>query len=496
MSASPSPPLAASCYDDASLPQGQCRYILLNPEIKGQRCACVGFMLNRSVPGVSCQCGHLSCYHIKATVPPPDNSEYEQLQRDVQDLKDKLSRESGTGLGRELADAISRLSELETQVESNRDEASQDIIKCYQNVDQVWEAHERVKRMQSNHESRLLMIDERLDSHDDALHHLGDRLVDIDEAEMALEDRMEVLEESDHDHAEIPSPIGTQVADQGSKQSKSLKRITDQQQQITGVAQVALPPVAAISQSAHGDAMTASTDSWLVHISLLPTASRPFPFERNTNAYKRCLSRGLHQLVAVQGRDSDSFVSAVTQAFGSLLRGREWMPLQARLCDVAPIQGLPMLRPLDAKLIGSDYDMEFLQKHCAVCLPNGIMESLYIAMTEDTLSWHFLRRSPCSFKGLESCWDYDPLLDGLDTDRGFEDDCDDERDCDDDEEGRPSAGDIISPLQGNLKRKASEISRTASFGAADVTEGSRSKMQRPVCIQSPVEVRRRGVRTA
>merc|ERR1712169_99608 len=41
------------------------------------------------------------------------------------------------------------------------------------------------------------------------------------------------------------------------------------------------------------------SQSWTVHVSLLPTSAQPFPFEKDTAAYKRCLSRGLHQVLVI-----------------------------------------------------------------------------------------------------------------------------------------------------------------------------------------------------
>ncbi|KAH9999253.1 hypothetical protein F4779DRAFT_636012 [Xylariaceae sp. FL0662B] len=393
--------------DRSKFPSGQCRYILLNPEIKGQRCACVGFTINRSLPGVTCECGHLSCYHIKSAEPPPDQNEVDNLRRRIQLLEEQLDRESGGGLGGALGTVVKRLGELEDQVEKNKEEVSQETKGCYRNVDRVWQSVAQLEQRRAINEDRFLMYDERLDGHDDTVQRLDDRLMEFDEAVMAIEERVEALEEQ--------------------------------------------------------------------------AASQPFPFEKDTNAYKRCLSRGLHQMIAVRGTDGESFVRAISKAFGSLLKGREWAPLQARLCDAATLQGLPMLRPLDPALLGSSYDLKFLQKYCAVCSPNGKVESLYIAMLSDTFSWHFLRRSPCHLEGLEECWAYDPLLD---LDDNFEDD-------EGEEELRRSAGEIVPPLH-SLKRTASEISRTAT---TEGSESSRQKLPRTSCIQAPMELRRRGVET-
>ncbi|KAI8627770.1 hypothetical protein F5Y19DRAFT_165864 [Xylariaceae sp. FL1651] len=479
-----SPGIPNAGIDEDGLPSGQCRYILLNPEIKGQRCACVGFTLNRALPGVSCQCGHLSCYHIKSTEPPLDKSEVDELRRRIQTLEGQLDRENHTGIGSALGQLVQRLGDLEEQFETSRGEMSQEMKDCYGNVNRMWVSVGQLDRRQATSESRSVLYDERLDSHDDTLQRLSDRLVEIDEASIALEERVEALEERP-----IPSSSHHQHRQRSTSEPERTSPVphsTLQRQWPAYYGCITPAQLVTASQGSNHNspssaALGQTRGPWTVHVSLLPTATQPFPFEKDTNAYKRCLSRGLHQMIAVGGTDSESFATAVTKAFGSLLRGREWVPLQARLCDAATLEGLPMLRPLDSSLIGRPYDLEFLREHCAVCHPNGKVESLYIAMLNDTFSWHFLRWSPCHLEGLEASWDYDPLLDhneNLDDMVG--------------EEDRPPAGGIMPPSS-SLKRTASEISRAHSLSAAECPEGARPKLARTACIQ--VEVRRRGVET-
>ncbi|KAI1391286.1 uncharacterized protein F4822DRAFT_180447 [Hypoxylon trugodes] len=473
--------------DENKLPSGQCRYILLNPEIKGQRCACVGFTINRSLPGVTCECGHLSCYHIQSAEPPPDRSEVDMLRRRIRLLEEQLDRENNGGLGSALSRVVRRLGDLEEQVERNRDETSQEMKGCYRNVDRMWQSVAQLEKRQAGYDDRFLMFDERIDDHDDTLQRLSDRLIEFDEASMVLEERVEALEGQGSPHFALRD--SKRGSTPGSEGSKNYSR---------AVARQSCPP------SSHDHSITHATSTlvsdagrgisqagpmkingaWTVHVSLLPTASQPFPFEKDTNAYKRCLSRGLHQMIAVRGTDGESFSKAVTKAFGSLLRGRNWVPLQARLCDAATLQGLPMLRPLDPTLVNATYDLDFLRKYCAVCCPNGKVESMYIAMLSDTLSWQFLRRSPCYLEGLEDCWAYDPLLDPNDN---FED-------CDSEIDDRRSAGEIVPPLP-SLKRTASEISRTPTLSSAsnEGNDSSRQKLPRTTCIQTAMELRRRGV---
>lgn len=455
-----SPSNAKPGVDDESLPSGQCRYILLNPEIKGHRCACVGFHHNRSLPGVTCLCGHLSCYHVKST--EPDNK-LEELERRVQMMEERL---------------VQRLGNVEEQLETSRNEMIQDLKDCYGNVNRMWVSMGQMDRRQVNTESRNISYDERLDCHDDTLQRHNDRIAGIDEASIALEERVEALEDRS-----IPSRPHRRHRRISTEESERTNAAAQRQWLSHYGGTLRQQPVSSPTYGPIGGPSGAGTLGqirvpWTVHVSLLPTAAQPFPFEKDTNAYKRCLSRGLHQMIAVGGTDSESFNRAVEKAFGSLLRGREWVPLQARLCDAVTLEGLPMLRPLDSSLLGRPYDLEFLRQFCAVCHPTGKVESLYIAMRHDTFSWHFLRRSPCHLEGLEASWEYDPLLDrddNLDDDTG-------------EEEGRPPAGDIMPPLP-SLKRTASEISRAPSFSAAD-GDGSRPKLAR-----MQVEVCRKGVET-
>ncbi|KAI1405625.1 hypothetical protein F4819DRAFT_373237 [Hypoxylon fuscum] len=485
-------PVASTQHvDENMLPSGQCRYILLNPEIKGQRCACVGFNLNKSLPGVTCDCGHLSCYHIKSAEPPLDKTEVDMLRQRVKLLEEQLDRDNDSGFGGALGNVVRRLGDLEEQVEKNKDETSQEMKGCYRNVDRMWQSVTQLEKRQAGYEDRFLMFDEKLDSHDDTLQRLGDRLMEFDEASMVLEERMDALEEQDSPR--IPFRRRRRRSTSGSESSKNSTRAVARQYRSPDNydrSAAAQPASNSVSDSRWGvmeGKPVEVTGSWTVHVSLLPTAAQPFPFEKDTNAYKRCLSRGCHQMIAVNGTGADSFVAAVSKAFGSLLRGRAWVPLQARLCDAATLQGLPMLRPLDRTLVTGNYDLAFLRKYCAVCCPNGKVESLYIAMLEDTFSWQFLRRSPCYLEGLEECWAFDPMLD---PNVNFGDDNNEVEDV-------RSAGEIVPPLP-SLKRTASEMSRTPSMNASSANEGndsSRQKLPRTTCIQASMELRRRGVET-
>lgn len=480
----PSPPQGpVQDIDETKLPSGQCRYILLNPEIKGHRCGCVGFTLNRLLPGVACECGHLSCYHIKGPEQPPDKAQIEQLIRRVQALEEQLDRENQGGLGSALGDVVRRLGSLEEQYEKSKEDLGQENRNIYRQITSVWQSVEQTAKRQTEVHNRLTMNDERLDEHDDSMQKLERRLMEADDAAIDLEERVDRLEDF------TPTkPRHRRTSSLDSEKSKNLDPdITWQRgrSDTRGPAPITSTTLTRRMDSTSNQSAVSSEAAgpWTVHVSLMPMASVAFPFEKDTTAYKRCLSRGLHQMIAVQGTDSGSFANAINAAFGSLLKGRPWMPLQARLCDAKTLQGLPMLRTLDPALVdANNYDQDFLSKHCAVCGPNGKLDSLYIAMQLDSFSWHFLRRSPCYMQGLEDSWAFEPLLD---PNSPSEDDSMDEED-------RPSAGDILPPLQ-SLKRTASEISRTPSFSAGSGEgQGSRPKVARTgACVPVPLELRRR-----
>lgn len=461
---------------DSHLPKGNCRYILLHPEVKGLRCACVGFALNRSIPGSTCDCGHQACYHVAdketATV---DSRELDALKEKVNMLEDELDRERQSGRGG-LVDRLGRLEEL---VDRTKADNEVDLKGVYRGLEGLW-------RNVGQLTNRGRYYDDHIEGLIDDVQRIQNRLIEVDDAAMGVEDRVEALEKLTC----FTSARGRRrkASTPPSMQPNISPKSPVKREEIVGPLQLISTDDLSLIQPFNEEAATVE-HAWTVHISLLPTSSQPFPFEKDTAAYKRCLSRGLHRVIAIPDTDSHSFTTAVSDAFADILRGRHWMPLVARICDAKNLRGLPMLRQLPERLIGSVYDVEFLKNNCAVLDDSGKIMDLYISMLDFTLSWSELRRSPPFLKGLEGCWQYDPYLDGpcLETDSG---------DSDGDGQGnglsdrRPAAGDIVpnwSPSSTRLKRAVSEISRTPSFGSSAEGEGSRAKLRRQ-CTGANVEV--------
>ncbi|KAJ4389130.1 hypothetical protein N0V93_006592 [Gnomoniopsis smithogilvyi] len=440
---SPSPSTGAPTDgDESNLPQGNCRYIMMMPEIKGHRCACVNFSLNKSLPGATCECGHLACFHHKTAEQPMDRQELDLLRQRVQQLEELLSRGS-----EKENEVIQRVSELEGVVEVRTEEISQEIKKTYGNLNRAWHSIGELERRSGEWGPRFQGVGTHLKRVDDELRRLHDRQCELNDADLSLEERV----------LEIAEQVEDLEADDSAVRGRRRRRGTS----------LSSDPTPTITWKVNG----------------YPSTIKNGADQRHDSCHTESAIKGLHQMVVVNGTTSEAFVSAVSTAFQSLLRNRPWVPLQAKLCDAETLQGLPMLRPLDPSLIHGNFDVEFLRAHCAVLDAHGKIDSLYISMQHHTLSWHALRHAPVFLTGLEASWEYDPMLDANDP---FEDD---DHTIDD---FRPSAGDLVGSFP-NLKRAASEISRSSSFGAAtgeaataSASATSSSAERRPKVARTPL----------
>jgi hypothetical protein len=443
--------------DDIQLPKGQCRYLLLHPEVRGQRCACVGFSLHRATPGSSCNCGHQAVYHLPTATTEEtvaDRDEIEILRSKVSRLEELLDGERNHS----RHSLAMRISELEELVDKRKAEVDSEVKSAYRGMEGIWHHVGLLERRAKSYDDRIEALEDARQATQEDLVNIQKRLIDVDEANMFLEERLDSI---------------TSINSTKSSLVITTPAISDRHE-MAGLSSTELPDVVDVIKPTND---TRSAKAWTVHISLMPTASQPFPFEKDTHPYKRCLSRGLHRVVAIPGVDSKSFVEATSKAFKSLLQGRVWMPLVAKLCDAQNLMGLPMLRQLPPQLVDAKlYDRDFLKQHCATLDPNGNILDLYIAMCNDTFAWSELRASPVFLAELEACWDFDPLLDGLRQDE----EASSKRSAADEVlkvEDKQSAGDLLrawSPPTTRLKRAAS--ARTSSFGSTD-GEGKRTKIQ-------------------
>ncbi|KAF7547831.1 hypothetical protein G7Z17_g7463 [Cylindrodendrum hubeiense] len=468
-----SPPASTPNADDAQLPKGQCRYILMIPELKGQRCGCMGFDHNKALPGATCNCGHLSCFHVtSADAPSPgqNRAEIETVKQRLQALEDNADRTDHD----RLCGVVGRISELEETVERSKEEALSEIKGSYRNSFAAWQLVEQLQKRMKDLEDLYQAQSQQIAKAGKEVEDLRNRQLELLDSDEILEERIEKLESSEL----LLSPPQDPAPTDSSFDTLQLSTNATAEHQ-----RQSKPPSFTPSRSSSS---SGSSRPWTIHISLMPSKEQPFPFEKDTTAYKRCLSRGLHRMVAVEGDDAQSFSEGVSRAFGSVLNGRSWMPLQAKLCDAEKLQGLPMLRPLEPRLAHGNYDRDFIRQHCAVIDANGKLDSLYIAMEHDTLSWKFLRRSPSYLEGLESSWEHDVYLDQKDEKDPtvlmdyFVGNYDDQQ-----------LATTVTASFTSLKRTVSEVSCSS---ALDETEGSRTKIPR-TCKSGRMELRR-GLETA
>ncbi|KAG9247824.1 hypothetical protein BJ878DRAFT_414046 [Calycina marina] len=467
-----SPPRREKARDDSHLPQGECRYILLHPALEGLRCACVGFTLNQSIPGSTCDCGHNACYHV----PNKDNGsmereEMEALKQKIDRLEQRLEQRN---VGNEL---VERLGQLEESVDKNKEEFDQEVKNVYRNISGLWHSITQTQK-------KMAYYDDHIEGLEDEAQRIQNTLIEVDDASMKLEDRVDAFERDSLLSAHIssrrrkastpPGPL-TEDLEESNKADDDDKHVPPLAPDSERTSRLPLY-IITVQEPEHiqdfrrrVSSVGSGSQAWTVHVSLLPTPSQPFPFEKDTAAYKRCLSRGLHRVVAVPDIDHDSFTTAVNGAFAEIIQGRPWNPLVARLCDAKTLCGLPMLRQLEPHLVASEYNVEFLQENCAVTDESGKILDLYIAMEHDTISWSELRDFSQYMKGLEAAWAFDQLLDGPEDAETTP------------ASGRRAAGDMSStwsPISGTSKRKESEITRTASFSSTTENENARAKLRR------------------
>jgi hypothetical protein len=246
--------------DETHLPKGECRYLLLHPDIRGQRCACVGFCLNKATPGSSCECGHGACYHIATKEDRlTDKEEIEALKQKVQRLEDMLEHER-YGNRNSLT---TRLSELEEMFDRYKTDMDSEVKTAYRGIGGLWHNVGALQRRSQYYDDRIdSLVDANQATRDD-IRTLQKRVIEIDDSSMELEERLDVLAPSKKsiDVEERTSSLLSDV--QGEEDSCNAQMTLDG----------GLSNEISVSRA------------WTVHVSLLPKASQPFPFEKDTAAY-------------------------------------------------------------------------------------------------------------------------------------------------------------------------------------------------------------------
>lgn len=293
---SPPPRRENSRSNDCHLPKGNCRYILLDPEVKGLRCACVGYSLNTSIPGSTCDCGHQACYH------EPDKEklllamdELSILKKKVDLLEAELVRDKQSS----REQLVSRISRLEEKVDFQKTEHDTDVRNVQRGMSGLWQHVGALEKRVTFYDDNIEELVDDVQQLKDGFARVDSRIIEVDDASMRTEDRIDALERAsangpaisrrrkastppgledeveDHDPVEEDIPLSPT----GGLWSRSYTLADEQALHIQSFRQ----RVSSVGSGAQ---------SWTVHVSLLPSSSQPFPFEKDTAAYKRCLSRG------------------------------------------------------------------------------------------------------------------------------------------------------------------------------------------------------------
>jgi hypothetical protein len=121
----------------------------------------MGFDHNKALPGATCNCGHLSCYHITmadAPTPNTNKSEIDIVKQQIQTLEERLHLDDR---GR-ISHIINRISALEESVEKNKEEADIELKSSYRNAAAAWalvaQLQQHMKKMEHVLESQSEQI--------------------------------------------------------------------------------------------------------------------------------------------------------------------------------------------------------------------------------------------------------------------------------------------------------------------------------------------------
>ncbi|KAI9812133.1 MAG: hypothetical protein M1827_004799 [Pycnora praestabilis] len=354
---------------ESQLPRGDCRFILLHPETTGQRCSCQGFWLNKSVPGSSCVCGHQACYHV------PDLPSAESVSRnDYLDLAEKLRK-------------------LEQELEREKSEREEEVKGVYRAIRGVYHNHGLLQTLMSGRlvdfEDKVESVMDKAQGFTDGLKFVMDGLVRVDDASMDLETRVE----------EIRS--GLEDAPKAKRRRCNTGHRAVKSEDLEGIRtrDFALP----------GMAPTA----WTANVTFVPSASQLTPFGAGTSAYLRCRSRGLNRRITFPGWCHRSFAYAIETTYATVLADRRWMPLVSNICAFGDGNSQVTLQRLSDNQRCSDlWDAAFVKSHCAMLTEKQDVETIYIALRNEDLSWEDIKKLSTFEDMSPTCWEHHEDLDG------------------------------------------------------------------------------------
>ena len=373
---SPSRPLvhlsrpASRTPETNHLPRGECRYILpADADGARQRCSCASFNINDTVPGTQCGCGHQAWHHVQSP-----SGDFVPVEEHLQ-LVDRFKKleESQKALQRELEKERKAREKLASDM-------SVMIRGSYGNMAFLrYYLDEKLEFSRITFEDK---IEGALDRSSDALSEVDKikvRVTDLDEACMRLEERVDL--------GRFPSRSLTPLLE-----NKTLSKS---------------PAIAVATLPMRSRSQEKISESWDARLILVPKKTQHYAFPPDSKAYARCQSRGLHQDLHFEDKDSESFNKTTDGAFGSILRSRPWMPLQ---CLNSSDMSLGQLN-LDQRNPAL-WSYAFLESQC-MANDKAQGDVIYVALMHEELGWPDIYNLPPLFGFTDNtCWEIDEELDG------------------------------------------------------------------------------------
>ncbi|USP78338.1 uncharacterized protein yc1106_05612 [Curvularia clavata] len=377
-------PAASASGQEPPLPRGECSFILSSGE-NGvrQRCSCRSFYPDDVIRS-RCGCGHQAWIHEAQPVAAVTMDAYvqaldqmKQLQLQVkrfetleQDLKQELFRE--------------RMAREELIRTNHAVQA-----RIYQNM----------QLLKLSMDDRVEAVVDRTTELSDQIKLQGERLTMVDEFSMELENRLDRIDQlGGMSRGQTPAPS-----------TPKPRRTTPQAPPVPQ-----LPP---LMQADHAFGQLPIRNdkkyplSWSVRVIFVPRKSQKFAFDPDSNAYRRCASRKLHQNLDFPSQDSSCFANRIETAFKGVLRGRPWMPMTGHRPADEPFGRMALtLLPPDLVHRGV-WDYPFLEDHC---IAHDKMQGdvLYVTLQYEDVTWNEIRFLPPVAGADETCWEHDEELDG------------------------------------------------------------------------------------
>jgi hypothetical protein len=374
--------------DEAQLPRGECAFIV--PEAAGngsrQRCSCRSFYPD-SVVRSRCGCGHQAWHHEAQPLSTVTMDEYMQVVDQMKRLKQEVKR-------------LENLEHNWKQELLKERIAREELISTSRAVEA--RMYENMRFLKISMDDRVEAVVDKTTEFSDQIKGMQERMTILDDVSMDLENRVDRVEQLGGLSRSVTPLASTPRARMSTPKASP-------------VPQLAQLPLVMQPQHALGQ-LPIRTDkkyplSWGVRVIFVPRKSQPFAFDPDSNGYKRCASRKLHQNLDFPSQDASCFANRIDTAFRGVFRGRPWMPLTGHRPADEPF-GRMALTLLPADLIHRDvWEFPFLEDHC---IAHDKMQGdlLFITLQYEDVTWNEIRFLPAATGIDESCWNHDEELDG------------------------------------------------------------------------------------